>query len=235
MAKMGYQGCVCSAWKHFQEIILHPCMCLAATENTVNRKSNTLWLENNHFWSVKSFTLWFYLQSVSEKHTQRERVRESESTHPKTERELEGKVKKTIDLVTGIRPTHRSHRRRLLQTHRPISLSLPPSDPPTDLATVTSFRPTHQSCRHQTHVTDLASTASKSNLPWPSSTNGPPPLDRTQAPLSLPSSLNLTEFDEFYLVWYYIFVWKMRKCEHQLENVFSIVFSRTQPNTKKYF
>ena len=27
----------------------------------------------------------------------------------------------------------------------------------------------------------------------------------------------------------------MRKCEQQVENVFSIVFSRTQPNTKKYF
>ena len=27
----------------------------------------------------------------------------------------------------------------------------------------------------------------------------------------------------------------VRKCEQQVENVFSIVFSRTQPNTKKYF
>ena len=35
--------------------------------------------------------------------------------------------------------------------------------------------------------------------------------------------------------WYYIFVWKLRKCEQQVENVFSIIFSRTQPNTKKYF
>ena len=25
------------------------------------------------------------------------------------------------------------------------------------------------------------------------------------------------------------------KCEHQVENMFSIEFSRTQPNTKKYF
>ena len=32
--------------------------------------------------------------------------RESESIHPKIERELEGKVKKTTDLVAGIKPTH---------------------------------------------------------------------------------------------------------------------------------
>ena len=35
--------------------------------------------------------------------------------------------------------------------------------------------------------------------------------------------------------WYYIFVWKLRKCEEQVENVFSILFSATQPNTRKYF
>ena len=35
--------------------------------------------------------------------------------------------------------------------------------------------------------------------------------------------------------WYYIFVWQLRKCEQQVENMFSMVFSRTQPNTRKYF
>ena len=35
--------------------------------------------------------------------------------------------------------------------------------------------------------------------------------------------------------WYYIFIWKLRKCEEQEENVFSILFSATQPNTRKYF
>ena len=35
--------------------------------------------------------------------------------------------------------------------------------------------------------------------------------------------------------WYYIFIWQLRKCEQQVENVFSIVFSKTQPNTRKYF
>ena len=35
--------------------------------------------------------------------------------------------------------------------------------------------------------------------------------------------------------WYYIFVWKLRKCEQRVKNVFSIVFSRIQPNTIKYF
>ena len=34
---------------------------------------------------------------------------------------------------------------------------------------------------------------------------------------------------------YYIFVWQPRKCEQQVENVFYMVFSRTQPNTRKYF
>ena len=34
---------------------------------------------------------------------------------------------------------------------------------------------------------------------------------------------------------YYIFVWQPRKCKQQVENVFSMVFSRTQPNTRKYF
>ena len=27
----------------------------------------------------------------------------------------------------------------------------------------------------------------------------------------------------------------VRKCEQQVENVFSMVFSKTQPNTRKYF
>ena len=104
---------------------------------------------------------------------------------------------------------------------------------------------------------------------------------RTQLPLSLPSSLNLTEFNDFFFwvlfvflywrmndiiylfgnrenvrkcdwiwwffflgfvyvfvlrnEWYYIFVWQPRKCEQQVENGFSMVFSRTQPNTRKYF
>ena len=71
-------------------------------------------------------------------HLKREKVRESSRTHPKTERELEGKVKKTTDLVAISDPptdrvaiasfklTHRSHRRCLFQTHPPI---LSPSDP----------------------------------------------------------------------------------------------------------
>ena len=55
-----------------------------------------------------------------------------------------------------------------------------------------------------------------SNLPWPSCfhrTILPPlPLDRTQSPLSLPSSLNLTRFDEFFLFGFVSFVfiyWEM--------------------------
>ena len=72
-----------------------------------------------------------------------------------------------------------------------------------------------------------------------------PPLILIYLSLSLPFSLNLTGFDEFFFVgfclclsiekWYYIFVWKLRKCEEQVENVFSILFSETQPNTRKYF
>ena len=68
---------------------------------------------------------------------------------------------------------------------------------------------------------------------------------RTQSPLSLPSSLNLTGFDDFFLgfvcvsvlrnEWYYIFFWQLRKCEQQVENVFSMVFSRTQSIPKNIF
>ena len=77
------------------------------------------------------------------------------------------------------------------------------------------------------------------------------PLDRTQSPLSLPSSLNVIEFDDFFFFFWFCFFcislfrnniiylfgsWEnVRKCEQQGENMFSIVFSRTQPNTKKYF
>ena len=60
-----------------------------------------------------------------------------------------------------------------------------------------------------------------SDPPWPSrfcrTILPPPPLDWTQSPFSLPSSLNLTGFDEFFCLvlfllclsiekWYYIFV-----------------------------
>ena len=115
-------------------------------------KHTPRWPENKTLLSIKLFTLLFYLQWISRKHTRRERVRESSSTlhlkwfpstslpvrspssspsreltHPKTEREQEGKVKKTAQ------PS-------------------PVSDPPTDLVAVASFRPTHRSCRYQTHL-----------------------------------------------------------------------------------
>ena len=102
-------------------------------------------------------------------------------------------------------------------------------------------------CRANHHKT--------SDPPWPSRLRRailpPPPLDQTQSPLSLSLSLFLLlsiwpDSMNFFFVgfcflclsiekWYYIFVWKLRKYEQQVENVFSIVFSRTQPNTKKYF
>ena len=76
-----------------------------------------------------------------------------------------------------------------------------------DNPTVTSFKPAHRSCFHQTHVTDFASATSRLNPPWPSCLHlailPPPPLNRTQSPLFLPSPLNLTGFNEFFgLVWY---------------------------------
>ena len=81
----------------------------------------------------------------------------------------------------------------------------------------------------------------------------PPPRDlasrQTQSPLSLPSSLNLTGFDDIFFWVLFVFLYwgmndiiylfgsweNMRKCEPQVENVFSMVFSRTKPNTRKYF
>ena len=60
---------------------------------------------------------------------------------------------------------------------------------------------------------------------------------------------NVTGFDDFFFWVLFVFLyWGMndiiysfgsrenvRKCEQQVENVFSMVFSRTQPNTRKYF
>ena len=124
-----------------------------------------------------------------------------------------------------------------------------PSSSPTTINWAPVRRPTphwpHQSLQSQ-HRADQAkidSNATRSRLRLRRAIS---PLDRTQSPLSLPS-LNLTGFDEFFFFWvlflwglwtekwYYIFVWKLRKCEQQVENVFSIVFSRTQQNTRKYF
>ena len=71
--------------------------------------------------------------------------------------------------------------------------------------------------------------------------------DRTE--IAIEKLLGFDEFDRIWWIffgwalflclsiekWYYIFVWKLRKCEEQEENVFSILFSTTQPNTRKYF
>ena len=67
---------------------------------------------------------------------------------------------------------------------------------------------------------------------------------------------SLSSFSQLDRIWWIFFVWfcffcvyllrndiiylfgsweNVRKCEQQVENVFSIVFSRTQPNTRKYF
>ena len=90
------------------------------------------------------------------------------------------------------------------------------------------------------------------------------PLDRTKSPLSLPSSLSLTGFDEFFFwvlfllcfcieEWYYIFVWQLRKYEKMWatsrkcifydifknttkhQKIFFKTFFEMQPNTWKYF
>ena len=71
--------------------------------------------------------------------------------------------------------------------------------------------------------------------------------DRTE--IAIEKWLGFDEFDRIWWIffgwvlflclstekWYYIFVWKLRKCEEQEENVFSILFSATQPNIRKYF
>ena len=68
------------------------------------------------------------------------------------------------------------------------------------------------------------------------------PIHQTQSPLSL----NLTGFDEYFLLGFVsfvfiywemilIFVWMMRKCEKHDKNGFSRAFLRIQPNTRKYF
>ena len=47
--------------------------------------------------------------------------------------------------------------------------------------------------------------------------------------------LGFVSFVFLYWEWYYIFVCQLRKCEQEVENVFFMIFSRTQPNTRKYF
>ena len=161
-------------------------------------------------WSVKYITHLFYLQTIFKKKRKtepnQERVRGS---RPPSERE---------------RPVtwtwNRLHRRLGCASHRQSTLFLSSSLffplPPMSPIYPFSLYPCWANHRKM------------SNLPWPSCfhrTILPPlPLDRTQSPLSLPSSLNLTRFDEFFLFgfvsflsiekWYYIFVWKLRKCEH---------------------
>ena len=75
------------------------------------------------------------------------------------------------------------------------------------------------------------------------------PLDRTQSPLSLPSSSIWPDLMNFFFGFCFFWVcglrndiiylfgsWEnVRKCKQQVENVFSIVFPRIQPNTRKYF
>ena len=189
--------------------------------------------------SVKSFTLWFYLQWISGKHTRRERVRESSSTHPKTERELEGKVKKTTqpslvldpptDLVAVVsfRPTHRSRCRRrcLLQTHPPI---LPP--PPLDW--------THHDPRWRAiHRDPIMVTQSTSDPPWPSCLCRvilpPPPLDWTQPPLSLSSFFS--QFDWiWWIFWFDLILYICLEAEKMWTSSRKCVFNSIFKNTTKH-
>ena len=101
---------------------------------------------------------------------------------------------------------------------------------------------------------DRANHRKTSNPSWPSHlccTVLPlPPLDQTQSPLSLPSSLNLTIFDEFFLLGlvYFLFIyWEMilctcleaEKCEKlwatSIQCVFYSIFKNITKHKKIFF
>ena len=81
-------------------------------------------------------------------------------------------------------------------------------------------------------------------------------LRADRSPSSNPVASLSSFFSQFDRIWWFFFSWvlfvflcwrmndiiyffgnqeNVRKCEQQVENVFSMVFSRTQPNIKKYF
>ena len=173
--------------------------------------------------TIKSFPFIFSLQTISGpsfRRAKRERERERERNGEQEQIELQSDDHRlSSSLTTHIAPI------------APVSSIAAP-------------------CR--SHHTDQAKI--DSNAAWSR-------LHRTISPLPPPRNLasrsnpvaSLSSFSQFDQIWwifffwvlfllglwieklYYIFVWKLRKCEQQVENVFSIVFSRTQPKTRKYF
>ena len=137
----------------------------------------------------------------------------------------------------------------LLKTNLAITTLTKPQISPIALRSHRS----HQDRSSRSHQDRIDRTLGSHRLHW--SLSFPiwcrrPPLILIYLSLSLPSSLNLTGFDEFFLVGFCFFCiyllkngiiylfgsWEnVRKCEKQVENVFSILFSGTQPNTWKYF
>ena len=122
-----------------------------------------------------------------------------------------------------------------LQSNDHNSALLKPSSSPTTTDWAPVWRPTLYRSRRSQHRADYTAPIKQRSTPTPldlaSATQSRlrirrviSPLDRTQSSLSLPSSLNLTEFDEFFFwvlfllcfcieEWYYIFIWQLRKCE----------------------
>ena len=73
-----YFGCVFFSWKLIQELLLHPCVCLAPTENMVKWKINYTLIVKTPTSAVKA--KWF--PGLREKERERERERESTGGHP---------------------------------------------------------------------------------------------------------------------------------------------------------
>ena len=133
-----------------------------------------------------------------------------------------------------------------------------------DCTTVEIVAPQHRSTQNQSFLShpktdrprprfvvpdrDLAFAPITIAAPRRAISPSPPPHDlascRTQSPLSLPSSLNLTRlwfffFSGFYLCfwivgWNYVFVWQMRKCEKMWATSRKCVFYGIFNNTTKH-
>ena len=237
--------------------------------------------------SVKSFTLRFYLQTISRNHTWRERARAHSSHGPKPISKLtlaklwltqivQPHDPKPISKLTFIpfpegkkkKKKNQAEREGEAGHHQWVRESRPPLErergrsPELEIDStavwavpLTADLPCFSLPPSATHVTDLPffSLPMSSKPPQderPNMTKSPPPCDLASAAsrsnpvasLSLPSSLNLTRFDDFFFVGFCFFcvylemiLYICLEAEKMWENVFSIVFSRIQPNTRKYF
>ena len=241
-------------------MLFRKCGCLVAHEKCIFRKCFSVDL----CWDVKWFPFLFYLQ-ISFSGKQRERAEwEGDRAHTQREREREEEETESRNRLRRTQKTQdRARSSSNAQTHwsnpeNPFDRTI--SDPHrTDYTTSEIVAPPHRSTQNQSF-----SSYPKTDRPRPRFVVLDRDLAFMPitiaapccaiSPLVEPSRLSLflllsiwPDYDFFFFgfylcfwieEWNYIFVWQLRKCEkceQQVENMFSMVFSTTQPNTRKYF